>query len=198
MIEVIKDNHVLITLLFGAIVMLSTIVYAILTWKLVVETKQMRINQYEPYIMFYLSKGERLTEYLFLNIINTGQGVAKNVTFEILEDPMFNDDKIIDISFFSKGIKYFPPKKSYRHFLGSWKGMERDEILSRNLVIKVSYKDIFERKNEEVFSLSFSDTEIDGKFTPPETYIGMISYNLDKIDNSIQELKSTITKNNSQ
>ena len=194
MLEIIKENQVLITLLFSGIVMLSTIVYAILTWKLVSETRQARISQYEPYIMFYLSKGETITEYLFLNIINTGQGVAKNVKFEILEDPMFKSTKIADNSFFGKGIKYFPPQKNYRHFLGSWQGLEKEEILSRNLKIKASYIDIFKKKYEEVFELSFSDAEIDGKFTPPETYIGMISYELGKINSSIQKLSASVTK----
>ena len=173
----------LIILIFSGIVAISTAIYAILTWKLVTETKQMRMNQYEPYVMFYLSKGETITEYLFLNIVNIGQGTAKNVKFEILEAPMFNDKKMTDISFFVKGVKYFPPKKNYRHFLGSWQGLTRDEILSRNLVIKVSYTDIFEKEKEEIFSLSFSDTEIDGKFTPPETYIGMISHKYTALNN---------------
>ncbi|NDV96991.1 hypothetical protein D0T84_19065 [Dysgonomonas sp. 521] len=200
MLELIKENQVLITLLFSGIVMLSTVVYAILTWKLVTETKQMRVSQYEPYIMFYLSKGETITEYLFLNIINVGQGVARDVKFEILKDPMFKDSKITDNSFFEQGVKYFPPNKNYRHFLGSWQGLKKDEILSRSLAIKVSYKDIFRKGREETFSLSFSDTEIDGKFTPPETYIGMISYELKKIDTSIQKLNSSIIKasNNNQ
>ena len=197
MLDCIKQNSELITLFFSAIVMLSTVVYAVLTRKLVKETKLMRTSQYEPYIMFYLSKGETTIDLLFLNVINIGQGVAKDVKFEILTDPMFMD-KMTDVSFFLKGVRYFPPQKKYRHFLGSSQGMTSNEILSRNLVIKVSYKDIFEKENKEEFSLSFSDVTIDGKFTPPETYIGMISHNLEKIDKSINKLNSTITTKKSQ
>jgi hypothetical protein len=193
MLEFIKENNVIITLIFSGIVMLSTIVYAMLTWKLVKETKQMRISQYEPYIMFYLSKGETDTHLIFLNIINIGQGVGRNVTFEIIEDPMLKEAPITSLSFFTKGVKYFPPKKEYRHYLGSWQGMEKEDILSLNTIIKVCYEDIFKKKKEEVFSLSFSDIEIDAKFTPPETYIGMIGYNLKKIEESIGKLNSTIS-----
>ena len=199
MLECIKQNSALITLFFSFIVAVSTVVYAFLTRNLVKETKLMRKSQYEPYVMFYFSKGERIPEYVFLNIINIGQGVAKNVIFEILEEPILKHSrKMTDISFFVKGVKYFPPQKNYRHFLGSWEGLTEDEILSRNLIIKVSYKDIFEKENKEEFSLSLSDIDIDGKFNPPETYIGMISYNLEKIDKSINTLNSTIMKKNSQ
>jgi len=198
MLDFIKQNSGLITLFFSAIVMLSTVVYAILTRNLVKETKLMRKSQYEPYIMFYLSKGEAINDYFFLNIINIGKGVAKNVKFEVLQDLWFKDKKMTDMSFFLNGVRYFPPQKNYRHFLGSRQDMIRDEILSCNLEIKVSYTDIFEKENEEVFSLSFSDVMIDGKFTPPETYIGMISHNLEKIDKSINKLNSIINQTHTQ
>ena len=188
------ETATIITLVFSGLVALSTIVYAILTWKLVKETKQMRISQYEPYIMFYLSTVETTNNYFLINIMNIGKGVAKNVKFEILTDPKFNSSRMTDNSFFQMGVNYFPPQKSYRYCLGSWQGMEREEILSRKLEIKVSYKDIFDKEKAETFSLSFSDTEIDVKFTPPETYIGMISHNIEKVNNSIKQLETTIKK----
>ena len=197
MFEQIKENQVLITLLFSGIVMLSTIVYAVLTRNLVKETKLMRKSQYEPYILFYLSTAETTTGCFILNVLNIGQGVAKDVKFEILEDPMLNNKKMIDVPFFSKGLRHFPPQKNYKHTLGSMQDMTIDELLSRNLVVDVSYKDIFLKKYKETFLLSFSDV-LDGKFTPPETYIGMISHNLEKIDKSIKELSSIITEKNSQ
>jgi hypothetical protein len=49
-IEIINQNIGLMTLLFSGVVAVSTFFYAILTWKLVSETRKMREAQTEPKI----------------------------------------------------------------------------------------------------------------------------------------------------
>jgi hypothetical protein len=49
-IEIINQNSGLMTLLFSGVVAVSTLIYAILTWQLVSETRKTREAQTEPKI----------------------------------------------------------------------------------------------------------------------------------------------------
>lgn len=47
------------SVIFSCLVAIATVMYAILTWKLVSETKQMRINQIKPSISVIVQPVER-------------------------------------------------------------------------------------------------------------------------------------------
>ena len=159
-----------ITLIFSGLVAVSTIVYAVLTRKLVSETKLMRKSQYEPYILISLSTAEAVVGIAYLTIANIGQGVAKDVTFKVLK----GDDIILSINperrkaFFTNGIKYFPPQKEFKNVLGDMQEIPKDEEIK----IVVSYKDIFSKQRTETFCLNFSEIGINSHLTPPDTYLG--------------------------
>lgn len=72
-------------IVFSGIVAVSTVVYAILTWRLVRETRMMRQFQITPDIQIYFDRGETGSKYLYINIINKGIGTAKNVSLKSLK-----------------------------------------------------------------------------------------------------------------
>jgi len=60
MIDFIQSNQEPATLIFSAVVVLSTVVYAVLTVLLVLETRQMRRAQLNPNWLLLLSQGKNL------------------------------------------------------------------------------------------------------------------------------------------
>ena len=69
-------------LLFSAVVALSTVVYSILTWKLVSETRRMREFQITPDINIYFEGSEADASFFHIVFKNSGLGYAKNVNLK--------------------------------------------------------------------------------------------------------------------
>ena len=70
-----------LTVLFTAVVAISTVAYAILTWSFVSETKRMREVQTEPKIEITLKPLDFAINIVRLHIRNIGLGPARNVKF---------------------------------------------------------------------------------------------------------------------
>lgn len=70
------ENQGLVTLIFTAVVTLSTVVYAVLTAILVIETQRMRRAQTEPRLSAYFAPIEEIVNFGHLYIKNIGLGPA--------------------------------------------------------------------------------------------------------------------------
>ena len=88
----------LLLLIFAGIVAASTLVYAVLTWRLVGETRRMREVQTEPQISVRAELSERGDHGgIDLVIRNEGQGAAYKINFKFEGDPTyFFKDRPID------------------------------------------------------------------------------------------------------
>ena len=103
-----------LTVLFTAVVAISTVAYAILTWSLVSETKRMREVQTEPKIEITLKPLDFAINIVRLHIRNIGLGPARNVKFtssvssggEGAENLVKEFNKA---NFLKAGLKYFGP-----------------------------------------------------------------------------------------
>ena len=85
----------LLMLLFTGVVAGSTMIYAILTWRLVSETKKMREAQTEPRISIRIELDRSGDHEYELVISNEGPGVAMNVKFSFLGDPSYFRDTFV-------------------------------------------------------------------------------------------------------
>lgn len=117
-ISFLNSNTGTLTVIFSAVVTISTVAYAILTWNLVSETKRMREAQTEPRIEITLKPLDVAINIVRLRVRNIGLGPAKNVTFtsgvasggEGAERLLKEFNKA---NFLEAGLKYFGPGQEY-------------------------------------------------------------------------------------
>ena len=184
-----------VTLIFSGIVALSTIAYVILTDKLVRETRLSREFFLESHIIAYLVNSETTPDIVSLVIKNIGKGVAKNVKCKITKDIDYkNANPLSTVGIFNEGIKYFPPEHELKYILMSL--ADNPDKAKDSITFKIEYSDALKKKREQWFTLGFKEINGLGKLTPPETYIGMISYRLEKIQKLLEKSTKQIIEKN--
>lgn len=179
-----------LTLIFSGVVTLSTVIYAILTWRLTNETIKMRKAQTDPNIAIYLMPTKVSMHFLDLIIKNIGSGPAYDVTFKVLEefdvaDKM--DRKLSEIAFLKEGIKYMPPNYSVETYAFQLLG-QYEEIIDKSIKIEVSYKNYEKKKLSEIIHLNMS--QFKGKQTLGEEPLIKIANSIESMKNNIQKISS--------
>ncbi|MGZ7180283.1 MAG: hypothetical protein ACXVIB_05720, partial [Halobacteriota archaeon] len=117
--ELLNANSGAITVVFSGLVAISTVAYAILTWRLVSETKRMREVQTEPNISISIQQAGRWGNELEMIIQNIGSGEAFDVTFEVETDltimtPVGSHKKrFVDLNIIKNGLRSVAPHQSY-------------------------------------------------------------------------------------
>ena len=180
------DNNTL-TLIFSGIVAVCTIIYSFLTIRLVRETRLSREFHLEAYMVAYLVNSETSPDILSLIIKNIGNGVARNLRFKIIKDINCpNGNSLAEIGIFNKNLDYFPPNNMNKYILLSL--ANNYETKSKDYIeFEITYDDAIKTNKFQKFKLEFKDIEGLGKLNPPETYIGMISYRLEKIEKILEK-----------
>ena len=80
----------ILIIVFTGVVAGSTVAYAVLTWRLVAETRRLREAQTEPRVSMRLELAERVGHGgIELLIRNEGQGPAQNIRFHFQGDPTY-------------------------------------------------------------------------------------------------------------
>ncbi|MEE1961370.1 hypothetical protein V1387_01645 [Allomuricauda taeanensis] len=182
-------------IIFTGVLVIATIVYVYYTYKLVQEARKTREIGLKPYLILYIDSSETSPSSQFLNIKNVGQGVALNVKFEILKDINITseyDKSLFDRRFLNCLYPKFPPNYLMRNYIFNFANNHEEKLKDR-IEIKCNYEDIFGEKFAEIFVLNFVESFGNTKITPPETYLGMVSYNIEKLDKSIQKLSKKIS-----
>jgi hypothetical protein len=178
------DLNQKLTLLFSGIVAISTVIYAVLTSKLVKETRATRLLQITPDIQIYFEKAETETHFVYFIIENFGYGVALDVKLTIIKD--FNrydveELRLSKMGSFKYGIRKFYPKQRFKYFFTNLTENHDDKI-NDWLEIEVSYKDIYEKDYKRNSRLKIDEILGTGKMVnPPDSYIGRIWYELSQI-----------------
>jgi hypothetical protein len=85
-LEFLNQNSGVFTIIFSAVVAIATMVYAILTWRLVSETRKMREVQTEPKISITIQPREAWINFIDMVIQNIGLGTAYNIKFKVNTD----------------------------------------------------------------------------------------------------------------
>lgn len=128
MMDFLNNNSGLFNLIFSATVAIATVVYAVLTWKLVSETRRIRQIQTEPEISIRIAPHEDTIQYFDYIIENIGLAPAYNITFNVVQgDHLINDPKLSEAGPIKNGIKYFAPKEKITFWGGSFPGYMKSD-----------------------------------------------------------------------
>ena len=180
----LNSNSGALTVVFTAVVTISTVAYAILTRSLVSETKKMREVQTEPRIEITLKSLDYAINIVRLHVRNIGLGPAKNVRFtssvssggEGAKKLLGEFNKAI---FLKTGLKYFGPG----HELHSgYTDITRDfdEKVASVLVYDIEYQSVTGKKYSDQITIDVSELKGTNQLGKPYLYA---------IAQSIEEMK---------
>lgn len=182
MIEFLREYSDLIILFFTIVVGISTVVYAILTKKLVDETRRMRKSQIDPEVSVSLVHNEISISFIDFKVENIGMGPAYDVTFKIIEDFQMERRNLSDVGFIKHGIKYLSPKQVMSFFIASFID-NPEELAKKEIKLSVSYKNAIDELFDRTYILSFAQYSSFTKLgTPP----------LHKIANNIEKMREDL------
>ena len=182
----------ILQIVFSGVVTISTVVYSLLTWRLVSETKKLREFQITPDINIFFERAEADASFVFIVFKNFGQGHANNVRFKIIKDfdsYDFEHLQLKDLRLIKDGIEIFYSNQMHKYYLTDLSN-NSEQKRKANFIIEVSYSSFNKKVVKKIFNLTFADIIGKSVFTPPETYVGRISYEL----NQIRKILSDINK----
>ena len=152
----------ILIIVFTGVVAGSTAAYALLTWRLVSETRRLREVQTEPKVSVRLELSERVGHGgLELVIRNEGQGPARNIRFNFQGDPTYlighGQQRPIDqIPIIKNGLPDLGPGQSFRFLLGWLFGEAFDRANREPWTIPVDYKNLGNKSKRATYLLDFS------------------------------------------
>lgn len=170
---------------------LATVVYALLTWKLVSETRKMREVQTEPKVSAIIQPEEQWLNFIDLIIQNIGLGPAYNIKFEV--NPDFEDRhmKLSEIGFIKNGLKYLAPNQKIQFFLTSL--VERyEEKVKKPFEIKITYQNFIGKTYNDIYWIDFSQQSGTCQLGKPPLY--KIAENIEEIQKDINRISNGSNK----
>jgi len=191
-VEFLENNKELVTLIFSAVVALSTVVYAILTALLVAETMKMRRAQTDPKLVAYVKPREEFVNCAHLYIKNVGAGPAFNVSFELSADKNDEGGNILindfnESRFLETGVDYIGPNQK----LHSWYTQFTDNFdkkIKAKLTVKVNYKSSTNRDMSDTYVIDMSQFEGAGNLGTPHLY--SIAQSLKKLQEDVNRIST--------
>ncbi len=184
--EFLIQNNGVIILIFTAIVTVSTVVYAILTCKLVDETIKMRKAQTEPKISISIQPAEQSINVVEMIIQNTGYGPAYDVSFKLSKDfELIKNKYLSEMGFIKRGIGYIAPGQKIKFFLANMiENYEKKSNISFNM--RVAYKDKTNKIKSHNYKIDLS--EFKGMLRLGEPPLHKISKEIEKIQEDLHSI----------
>ena len=192
----LNQNSGALTVLFTAIVTLSTVVYAILTALLVSETRRMRLVQTEPKIQIQLKSLDFSINLIRLDIENIGLGPAKNVNFKWKaisggEGAQKLLEEFTGTNFLKTGLSYFGPGQKIHSRCTSMLEDHKEKI-ECVLEFDVLFKNDSGKKYHEKFLIDVSEMDGMQQIGKPNLY--SIAESLKSIDALLGHLTTGFKK----
>jgi len=111
-LEFLNQNSGAFAVVFSAVVAFATMVYAILTWRLVSETRKMREAQTEPKVSATIQPTKESINFVAMLIQNIGLGPAYNIKFDVNPDFEYAKGRFLsELGFIKRGLSYLPPNQ---------------------------------------------------------------------------------------
>ena len=172
---------------------ISVIISAVTTWKMLDENRKKRLQKIEPHIIAYLRIVET-HDVLGLTFKNIGEGCAKNVVVKVLKDYYLFKDKTRPLSnetMIKNGLAIMLSQDECTFFLGPLTGEEKIDIEADDSIVELEIKchDIMGKEYIRTSKLLFSKIDLRYYLNPPETYMGQIPYYLKEIKNELKGIK---------
>lgn len=192
-LDFLNNNSGGLNALFSFVVAISTVVYAILTWQLVSETRRMRQAQQEPKVSVTIQPREDLLNFVDLIVENIGVGAAYNVNFQVDSDFEygFTQGRLSDIGFIKKGINYFAPQQKIKLVIANMSENYAKQI-NRCFTIQVTYRDSLKKKYTDRYLIDFSEMHGLNQLGKPPLY--EISQSLKKIEQYLNKISTGNSK----
>jgi hypothetical protein len=186
-IAFINGNSGAVTAVFAAVVAISGVVYAIMAWGLVSETRRIRIAQIEPKIEITLELLDFAADIVQLHVKNIGPGPAKNVRFtsgaisggKAAESILHEFGKA---SFLKTGLNYFSPGNAL-HSGYVRMAREIEAETASVLAYDVEYESVTGRKYKERITIDMSELKGINHLGRPNLYA--IARSLEAIQNDL-------------
>jgi hypothetical protein len=191
-IVILNQNLGIISLVFAGVVAVSTIIYALLTWKLVSETSKLREFQTEPRISLSVELDQNTVTLMDLAIENIGLGPAYSIAFEIFPDfNYFKDELLSQTHLFKNGISYLAPKQKIRITLTDMAD-NYEEKINQSFKIRVTYFDVLGKRREATYPIEFSQYQ--NVLYSETNSLAKIANNIEQIHNDIHHLTKGFKK----
>lgn len=191
----LNNNSVAFTVIFSALVAIATLVYAVLTWKLVSETRKMREAQTEPRISVTIQPKEEWINFFDMIIQNIGVGPAYNIKFKMDSDFEYEKGKFLsEFNFIKHGLRYLAPNQNFQFFLTSM-AEDFENKIEKQFGIKVNYKNSFGKDFEDTYVIDFSELVGLTRLGEPPLY--KIAKNIEKIQDDIRKVATGFYKTKS-
>ena len=190
MLEFLNQNAGALTVIFTAVVTLSTAVYAVLTAILVAETKRMRQAQTEPKIEVTIRPREEWINLIYVYVRNIGLGPAYDISFDITAEAGGEGAALLirdftKTNFFNTGLKYLGPGQELSSDI-SQMSEKFDQKIESILVFKVGYRSATGKKYKEEFRQDLSEFKGLTQIGKPHLYA--IAQHLEKIQKDFHNL----------
>ncbi len=188
--EFLNQHSGALTVIFSAVVTVSTVVYAVLTAVLVAETRRMRRAQTEPKLEVVTKARDEWIALIHVYVRNIGLGPAYDISFDIYaesggEGAQALIDDFTRANFLRAGLKYLGPGQEL--VSGYSQMTERyEQKIESALMFVVRYRSAAGRTCQENFRLDFS--EFKGRTQIGRPHLYTIAQNLEKIQKDIHHL----------
>ena len=163
------NNYVFLSLVFSGIVAISTVMYVVLTGRLVKESRETRKFHETPFIVASLRFAENANNVIQLHIKNIGLGYGQNVTFRIIKDyEWVKDSPLKERGAFKNGIKSFPPNYELIYTLAILEMKDNRNLNENDFVeFEVTYQNIHKNTYQNHYKLNFNEITSQGWAKPP-------------------------------
>lgn len=138
------------------VLVIVTLFYTIFTHQILIQNKMQIQELSKPDISVFLEND--IKSYFWINLIvkNTGNSIAKNITFKISpEDYLYlRTDKLSELGFIKSGIPTLATNQEIKTFFENlyenW-----DIVKEKNVHITVTFEDIYNKKYMREYIISF-------------------------------------------
>jgi len=192
LLEFLNENSGVFSVVFSAVVSIATVVYAILTWKLVSEARKMRETYTEPKVSVVVQPREEWIYFIDMIIQNVGLGPAYKIHFNITPNFEYAPEKFLsELGFVKSGLSYLAPSQKLRFFLTSM--LENfEEKISKPFEVRITYQNTIGKKYKDVYKIDFSQFVGLSKLGEPALY--KIAKNIEEIKRDINHLSTGFIK----
>lgn len=190
LLKFLNNNSGALSVIFTGAVTIATVVYAVLTWILVSETRKMRKVQTEPKLEITLRSVDESIYIQRLHIKNIGLGPAIQITFnpKVIsggEEAKALLEELIKTNFFHTGISYLGPgEERYSHYTNMQE--KHDAKIASVIAFNISYCSATKEKYSETLVIDMS--ELKGSYQIGKPHLYSIAQSLEKLQNDLTPL----------
>lgn len=196
LLEFLNRNSGAFSVIFAMVVAIATVFYAVLTRRLVIETRRMRQAQTEPLVLIRLEPSEAWINLILLIVENVGPGPAHDVRLSVTPDfEMRKGQRLSELGLFRYGIRHLAPGQRISVFLTSMVGQieESQKPVTRfRFDVTAAYRSSLDTPYHNTYPIDF--LHFVGMRTIGTPPLQQIAKDLEKIRQEVSHLASGFRK----